>query len=61
MHLLKCYLSLTTVGTYISIEIYDNITSDLNNFEFFQDNCVLFHCSINFKPELKNLNKFYFI
>ena len=61
MHLLKCYSSFTTVGSYISIEIYNYITSDLNNFEIFQDKLCSFHCSFNFKPELKKkLNKFNF-
>ncbi len=53
MHLLKCYLSFTTVGSYISIEIYNYITSVLNNFEIFQDKLCYFHCSFNFKPEFK--------
>jgi hypothetical protein len=59
MHLLKCYLSFTTVGSYISIEIYNNINSDINKFEFLMTNCVLFDCFINFKLKLKKkLNKF---
>ncbi len=53
MHSLKCYLSFSTVDPYISIEIYNNITSDLNKFEFFMTKCVLFDCFINFKLKIK--------